>query len=166
MIDLIGFRAVRSQLAMNTLMLLIAISAPCFALYAFSGNFAPVRRSGSVSAGITAALAWSLAAALPALWVGAALRTPPSGVLIRFGIGNGIFATLLGAKMSALLFVTLLGVAVVVPSLGWYIWSQMTPGAERDRIRGYLTEFFSYVVQFVWTFLMLIAATALLERIL
>ena len=118
-----------------------------------------------MSAGLSATLAWSLAAALPALWVGAARRTPPNGLLIRFGIGNGMLATLLGV-MSPLLIVTLIGVAVVVPSLGWYMWSQMIPGAERDRIRGHMTEFLSYVVQLALTIPLFIATIPLLASIL
>jgi len=165
MIDLIRIREVRPQLTMNTLMLLIAVSAPCFALYAFSWNFAPVQRSASRTAGMTATLAWSLAAALPALWVGAVRRTPPHGLLVRFGIGNGTLATLLGA-MSPLLIVSLLGLSVVVPSLGWYLWSQMMPGAERDRIKEYMMEFLSYFVQLTLTFALFIATIPLLDRIM
>src|SRR4051794_36795279 len=102
MIDLVKSWSVRPRLAMNTMMLVVATSAPCFALYAVSGNFEPVRRSGTVSAGLAAVLAWSLAAALPALWVGAVRRTSPNGLLGRFAIGNGFLATLIGA-MSPLL---------------------------------------------------------------
>ena len=82
MIDL-----VRPRLNLYTMMLLVAISATCFAVFTFSGNFPMVR---SPSQGIVATLAWSLATALPALWVGAAWKYPPRDVLIRFGIANDV----------------------------------------------------------------------------
>ena len=72
MIDAIRSWSVRPRLTMNTMMLLIAVSAPCCALYAFSDHFAPVNRSAARTAALAAVAAWSLAAALPALWVGAA----------------------------------------------------------------------------------------------
>ena len=62
MIDL-----VRPRLTLSTMMLLVAIGATFFAVFAFSGNFPKVR---SPSDGIVATLAWGLATALPALWVG------------------------------------------------------------------------------------------------
>ena len=80
---------VRPRLTLYTMMLLFAISATCFAVFAFSGTF---RKVQSPSQGIIPTLAWSVATALPALWVGAAWRYPPRDVLIRFGIANGIFA--------------------------------------------------------------------------
>src|SRR5438094_2661658 len=110
MIDSTTPWSVRLRLTMSTMMLLIAVSAPCFALYVASDHFAPVRRSASRSAALAAVVAWSLAAALPALWVGSVRRTPPKGLLVRFAIGNGFLATLIGAG-SPLLVVTLLGVA-------------------------------------------------------
>jgi hypothetical protein len=156
MIDL-----VRPRLTLYTMMLLVAISATCFAVFAFSGNFPKVQ---SPSGGIIATLAWSLATALPALWVGAAWKYPPRDVLIRFGIANGIFAILLGARWDPLVCVALLGIAVVVPSLGWYAWSQMPPGEDRDRLKGYRMQFVPYFIQFAATVVTLIAATAVLEK--
>jgi hypothetical protein len=154
---------VRPRLTLYTMMLLVAISATCFAVFAFSGNFRMVQ---SPSAGIIATVAWTLATALPALWVGAAWKYPPRDVLIRFGIANGIFAILLGARMDPLVFIALVGIAIVVPSLGWYAWSQMPPGEDRDRLKSYRMPFASYWIQFTATFFTLIAATAVLEKIL
>ena len=87
-------------------------------------------------------------------------------MLIRFGIANGIFAILLGARMDPLVFIALVGIAIVVPSLGWYAWSQMPPGEDRDRLKSYRMPFASYWIQFAATFFTLIAATAVLEKIL
>ncbi len=115
----------RPQWTLSKLMLLIAVSAYCFALYAASDRFAPASRSASASAGMTVALAWGLAAALPALWVGTVRRSPPSAVLFRFAIGTGFLAILI-ASVSAFAIVILVGAAVVVPSLGWYGMSQMS----------------------------------------
>jgi hypothetical protein len=158
MIDL-----VRRRLTLYTIMLLFAISATCFAVFAFSGNF---RKVQSPSEGIIATLAWSLATALPALWVGAVWKYPPRDVLIRFGIANGIFAILLGARWDPRVCIVLLGIAVLVPSLGWYAWSQMPPGEDRDRLKGYRMQFVPYFIQFTATLCTLIAATAALEKIL
>jgi hypothetical protein len=157
--------ALRSQLTMGKAMLLIAVSSTCFALYAFSYRFAPVRGAASASAGMTAVLAWSLAAALPALWVGTVRRSLPNGVLLRFAIGNGFLAILM-ASMSALLFVVILGTAVVIPSVGWYWMSQMSTGEDRDRVGSTIRGFLSYVVQLALTVLLFIATIPLLEGIL
>jgi hypothetical protein len=158
MIDL-----VRPRLTLSTMMLLVAISATFFAVFAFSSNFRMVQ---SPSEGIVATLAWSLATALPALWVGAAWKYPPRDVLIRFGIANGIFAILLGSRMDARVCVALLVIAVLVPSLGWYAWSQMPPGEDRDRLKSYRMQLAPYFIQFTATFVTLVAATAMLEKIL
>ncbi len=152
---------VRPRLTLYTMMLLVAISATCFAVFAFSGNFPKVR---SPSHGIIATLAWSLATALPALWVGAAWKYPPRGVLIRFGIANGIFAILLGARFDPRVNIAALVIAVLVPSLGWYAWSQMPPGEDRDRLKGYRMQFVPCFIQFAATVFTLIAATAVLEK--
>lgn len=165
MIESIRSWSVRPRLTMNTMMLLIAVTAPCFALYASSYHFAPVRRSAAASAALTAVTAWSLTAALPALWVGAVLRTPPKGLLIRFAAGNTFLSALIGAA-SPLLIVMLLGSAVLVPSLGWYAVSLMTPGAERDRIKRAVVTFSSYIIQLALAFLLLIATIPLLDRLL
>jgi hypothetical protein len=156
MIDL-----VRPRLTLYTMMLLVAISATCFAVFAFSGNFPKVQ---SPSGGIIATLAWSLATALPALWVGAAWKYPPRDVLTRFGIANGIFAILLGARFDPRVNIAALVIAVLVPSLGWYAWSQMPPGEDRDRLKGYRMQFVPYFIQFAATVVTLIAATAVLEK--
>jgi hypothetical protein len=156
MIDL-----VRTRLTLFTMMLLVAISATCFAVFAFSGNFRLVQ---SPSEGMMATFAWTLATALPALWVGAAWKYPPRDVLIRFGIANGIFAILLGARMDQRVCLALVGIAVVVPSLGWYAWSQMPPGEDRDRLKGHRKQFATYFIQFTATSFTLIAATAVLEK--
>jgi hypothetical protein len=81
-----------------------------------------------------------------------------------FGIANGIFAILLGARWNPLVSTALVGIAVVVPSLGWYAWSQMPPDEDRDRLKGYRMQFASYFIQFTATFFTLIAATAVLEK--
>lgn len=114
--------------------------------------------------GVIATLAWSLAIALPALWVGAAWKYPPRDVLIRFGIANGIFAILLGANFNPAVPIALLVLAVVVPSLGWYAWSQMPPGEDRDRLIGYRKHFAPCFIQFTATLFTWIAATALMEK--
>jgi hypothetical protein len=87
-------------------------------------------------------------------------------VLIRFGIANGIFAILLGVRWDPRVCIALLGIAVVVPSLGWYAWSQMPPGEDRDRLKGYRMQFAPYFIQFTATVVTLIAATAVLEKTL
>ncbi len=110
-------QAARPQLTIGRRMLLVAIIATCFALYATSSNFAAVTRAASPSVGLTAVLTWSLAAALPALWVAALRRTPPDGLLARLAIGNGLIAILLGF-MSAFLIVLLIAVAAAIPSFG------------------------------------------------
>jgi hypothetical protein len=146
-------------------MLLVAIIATCFALYAMSRYFAPVRRTSSVSAGLTTMLAWSFAAALPALWVAAVRRTPLDGLLARFMIGNGFIVILLGF-MSAFLFVLLIGGAAAIPSLGWYAMSQMDTGDDRERLRSHIIGFLYYVAQLILTFLLFIATLPLLGSIL
>jgi hypothetical protein len=156
MIDL-----VRPRFTLNTMMLLVAISATCFAVFAFSGNFHMVK---SPSSAIIATMAWSLATALPALWVGAAWKYPPRDVLFRFGIGNGIFAILLGAKFEPVVSIVALVIAILVPSLGWYAWSQMLPGEDRDRLKGYRRHFAPYLFQFIATVVTLIAASAVMEK--
>jgi hypothetical protein len=156
---------VRPQLTLANLMLLIAVSATCIALYAASARFAPVSRSASASAELTALLVWSLAAGLPALWVGTVRRNPPSTVLVRFAVGNGFLAMLL-VSMSALLVVILLGAAAVVPSLGWYRISQMSDDEDRDRLGASVKRFMSYVVQLVMTSLLFVLTIPLLAGLL
>ena len=152
---------VRPRLTLYTMMLLVAISATFFAVFAFSGNFPMVRRP---SQGIIATLAWSLATALPALWVGALWKYPPREVLVRFAIANGIFAILLGANYDARVLIALFVIAVVVPSLGWYAWSQMPPGEDRDRLKRYRMQLAPCFIQFAATCFTVIAATAVMEK--
>jgi hypothetical protein len=163
--DLSKLQSARPQLTTGRLMLLVAIAATCFAVYVTTVRFSAVTRSASTSAGATAALAWCLAAALPALWVGAVRRTPPDGLLARFAIGNGFIAILVGF-MGAPLFVSLVAASIGVPSLGWYAMSQMGAGEGRDRLRGRIMGFLSYVVQFTLTVVLFIASIPLLEWIL
>jgi hypothetical protein len=165
MINEIRSWSVRPRLTMNTMMLLIAVSAPCFALYALSYHFAPVNRSAARTAALAVVAAWSLAAALPALWVGAVRRTPPKGLLVRFAAGNTFLAALIGGG-NPFLIVTTLGSAVLVPSLGWYALSLTSPGTERDRIKSAVVTFSSYVIQLALTFLLFIATIPLLDRLL
>jgi hypothetical protein len=165
LIDVAGIRLARPRLKMGRMMLLVAIAATCFAVYATTPHLANVTRSASALAGATAALAWCLAAALPALWVGAARRTPPDGLLTRFAVGNGFVALLVGL-MGAPLFVSLVAVGTGVPSLGWYAISQMGPGEGRDRLRGWVMGFLSYVVQLTLTIVLFIVSIPLLGWIL
>ena len=155
MIDLVGPR-----LTLYTMMLLVAISATFFAVFAFSGNFPKVR---SPSEGIIATLAWTLATALPALWVGAAGKYPPRDVLIRFGIANGIFAILLGANFNPR-----------CPSRCWSSpsWCRRWDGMPGRRCRPAKIATGSkviactspYFIQFTATVFTLIAATAVMEK--
>jgi hypothetical protein len=156
--------AARPQLTTGRLMLLVAIVATCFALYVTSSNFAAVTGAASPSAGLTAVLAWTLAAALPALWVAAIRRTPPDGLLARIAIGNGFIAILLGF-MSAFLIVLLIAVTAAIPSLGWYGMSQMPAGDDRERLRIYTIAFLYYVMQLILTLLLFIATIPVLGAI-
>jgi hypothetical protein len=155
----------RPQLSTGRLMLLVAIVATCLALYATSNSFAAVTGAASPSAGLTAVLAWTLAAALPALWVATLRRAPPDGLLARIAIGNGFIAILLGF-MSAFLIVLLIAVAAAIPSIGWYGMSQMTAGDDRERLRSYIIAFLHYVMQLILTLLLFIATIPLLAAIL
>ncbi len=157
--------ALRPHWTLGKLMLLIGVIAPCFALYAASDRFEPASGSASASVGMTVALAWGLAAALPALWVGTVRRSPPSAVLVRFAIGTGFLAILI-ASMSAFLLVILIGAAVVVPSLGWYGMSQMSSGEGRDRLGAIIRTFLSYVAQLAMTVVLFIGTIPLLGWIL
>ncbi|HZW33827.1 MAG TPA: hypothetical protein VFF52_24105 [Isosphaeraceae bacterium] len=165
MIDVIGSWSFRPRLTMSTMMRLVAASAPCFALYAASFRFAPVRGSAHGTAALAAVVAWSLAAALPAVWVSAVRRTPPRGLLVRFAVGTSFLVTLMSAG-GPLLFVILLGAAVLAPSLGWYTVSLMPPGLERDQIKGAGITLLSYLIQVALTFLLFIATIPLLDRLL
>ncbi len=138
MIDVIGSWSFRPRLTMSTMMRLVAASAPCFALYAASFRFAPVS---------------------------AVRRTPPRGLLVRFAVGTSFLVTLMSAG-GPLLFVILLGAAVLAPSLGWYTVSLMPPGLERDQIKGAGITLLSYLIQVALTFLLFIATIPLLDRLL
>jgi hypothetical protein len=118
-----------------------------------------------VSAALATVAAWSLAAALPALWVGAARRTPPKGLLVRFAAGNAFNSALIGAG-NLFVIVTMLGSAVLVPSIGRYAVSLMTPGVERNRIKRAVVMFSSYVIQLALTFLLLYATLPVLTGLL
>ena len=85
-------------------------------------------------------------------------------MLIRFGIANGIFAILLGSKWNPLVFIVLLGTALVVPSIGWYAWSQMPPGEDRHRLNRYRLQFVPCIIRFIATVVTVIAATAVMEK--
>ena len=156
--------AARPQLTTGRLMLLVAIVATCFALYATSSNFAAVTRAASPSAGLTAVLAWT--SLLPArAGVVASRRAPPDGLPARIAIGNGFIALLLGF-MSAFLIVSLIAVAAAIPSLGWYGMTQMTAGDDRERLRSYIIAFLYYVMQLILTLLLFIATIPVLAAIL
>ena len=92
-------------------------------------------------------------------------RTPLKGLLVRFAAGNTFLAALIGAG-SPFLVMTMLGSAVLVPSLGWYALSLTSPGAERDRIKCAVVIFISFVIQFALTFLLFIATIPLLDGLL
>jgi hypothetical protein len=170
MINLPWYWAINPQLTVNTLMLLVAISTPCLALYAASDQILPALsprcRATSVPARMTVTLAWSLAAAVPAFWVGKTRRTAPHDWLIRFGIGNVILASLLAARISPPLIIALVASAVAFSSLGWFIWLRMEPGAKRERFKGYLTEFLWYFGQLLFTLQWFVATLALLYAVL
>jgi hypothetical protein len=139
------------------MILLIAAIATCCALAAASYGFAPVLRTAIATPALVAVVAWwSLAAALPALWVGDVGRAPPNSLLVRFVIGNCFLATLVSAE-SPLLIVMLLGIAALVPSLGGYAVSLMTPGPGRVRVEMATANFSSYVIQLSMTFGLFIA---------
>jgi hypothetical protein len=89
---------------------------------------------------------WSLAAALPALWVGDVGRASLESLLLRFVIGNGFLAALVGAG-SPLLVVMFLGIAALVPFLGWFAISLIAPGPGRARVQMAMAGVSSHVIQ-------------------
>jgi hypothetical protein len=153
MIDLTRSWSIWPRLTISTLILLVAAIASCFALYAAGYGFVPALRLAIARPALVAVVAWwSLAAALPALWVGDVRRTPPESLLARFVIGNGFLATLVSAGSPLpLLVVMLLGIAALVPSLGWYAISRMTPSPGRVRVKLAMANFSAYVVQLALT---------------
>jgi hypothetical protein len=168
MIHSASFWSIRPRLTMSTMMVLVAVAAPCFALYGFSWQFAPVRNAASLSFALVAVGAWSLAAALPAIWVGAVQRIPPSGLLVRFAVGSGFLSIVIASLISAgipLLIAILFAAGVLFPSLAWYSMSLMEPGPDRDRIKKAFVIFLSYVCQLAVTLVLFVAATAVLLRL-
>ena len=168
MIHSVSLWSVRPRLTMSTMMVLVAVAAPCFALYAFSWHLASVRKSASLSFALVVVSAWSLAAALPALWVGAVQRIPPKGLLVRFAVGNGFLSIVIASLISAdtpLLVALLIGAVVLLPSVAWYSMSLMEPGPDRDRMKRACIVCLSYVSQLVLTLVLFVAATAVLHRL-
>jgi hypothetical protein len=160
MIHSVSLWSFRPRLTMSTMMLLVAVAAPCFAHYAFSWQIASVRKSASVSVTLVVVGAWSLAAALPALWVGAVQRIPPKELLVRFAVGNGFLATVIASLNSMnipLVVPILLGTAVLIPSLVRYSMSLMEPGPYRDRIKETLLILLSYISQLALTLVLFFA---------
>jgi hypothetical protein len=161
MIQSATFWSVRPRLTMSTMMVLVAVIAPCCALYGFSWQLESVRRSASVAVALVVVGAWSLAAALPALWVGAIQRIPPKGLLVRFALGNGFLSIVIGFLISdvsgPLVVPILLGAAVLLPSLGWYSMSLMEPGPERDQIKRAVVICVSYGSQLALTLVLFFA---------
>src|SRR5438094_4212715 len=134
MTGLIKSRSIRPRLTIRTMILVIAAIAPSFAFYAAGFSLSPALRLATAVPALVAVVGWwNVAAALPALWVGDVWRTPPKGLLLRFAIGNGFLAALVGAG-SALLVVILLGVAALIAFLGWYPMSLMAPSPRRVRV--------------------------------
>jgi hypothetical protein len=168
MIHSVSLWSLRPRLTMSTMMVLVAVAAPCFALYGFSWQFAPVRKSASLSFALVVVGAWSLAAALPALWVGAVQRIPPKGLLVRFAVGNGFLSIVIASLISAdtpLLVALLIGAVVLLPSVAWYSMSLMEPGPDRDRMKRACIVCLSYVSQLVLTLVLFVAATSVLHRL-
>jgi hypothetical protein len=151
MIDLSRSWSIRPRLAINTMVLLIAAIASCLALCAAGYGFVPELRSAVARPALVAVVAWwSLAAALPALWVGDVRRASPERLLFRFVIGNGFLATFVTAG-SPLLVVMLLGIAALVRFLDPFVRSLMAPGPGRVRVKMAMASVSSYVIQLALT---------------
>lgn len=157
----------KMQLTIGRMMLIVFILSTCVSIYATSPNFAAVRTSGSPWARLTAMLAWSFAAALPTLWVGTVMRTPPDALLVRFAVGNGFLALLLSlASIFFIFIIALLVIATTILSIGWYQMSQRTEQGDRENIRRPLIGFVSYIVQIFMTLGLFFAMKPVLEGIL
>jgi hypothetical protein len=160
--------SVRPRLTMGTMMALVAVTAPCLALYTFSWHLATVRQAASVSLALLVVGVWCLAAALPALWVGAVQRIYPRALLVRFAVGNGFLAIVIASLSSGttpLLVAFSLGAVVLLPSLCWYWMSLTEPGPDRDEIKRALLVFLSYACQIALTIVFFVATMPVLDRL-
>ena len=143
-------------------MILIAILATYSALYTVMRN----RNAAYPWAALIMTLAFSLSAALPALWIGAFRRIPPDALLVRFAIGNGFIPVMIGLMVSLSpggFLIAIVAVAAIIPSIGWYRISQMANGEARERMRHFLLEFLSYVLQLSLTIGLCIVMSAILR---
>jgi hypothetical protein len=151
MVGSIRSQTIRLRLTLTTMILLVAAIAPCFAFWAVGSGFAPVLRSAAATPALVAIVAWwSLAAALPALWIGDVRRTPPRGLLLRFAIGNSFLAILVGA-WNPLFVVVLLGAAALVAAVGGSRMPRIVPGPHRVQAERAMAGLASYVVQLALT---------------
>jgi hypothetical protein len=149
--------SIRLRLSISTAILLIAAIAPSLALYATSFGFAPALRLATATPALVAVLGWwSLAAALPVLWIGDVRQTPPRVLLLRFAIGNG-FLGILASAGSRLQVAILLGSVVLVATFGWCTTVLMASGPQRDRIERVMARVYSYVIQLALTVALFLA---------
>jgi hypothetical protein len=141
----------RLRLTITTTILLVAAIATWLGLYLAGYGFAPELRSVVARPALVAVVAWwSLAAALPVVWVGDVRRAPSESLLLRFVIGTGFLALFVSAG-NPLLIVVLLGVAALVFCLDSYAIARRAPGSGRARVTRAMAELSSYVVQLALT---------------
>jgi hypothetical protein len=142
----------RPRLTISATILLVAAIASCLALYLAGYGFAPELRATVARPALVAVVVWwSLAAALPALWVGDVRRASLESLLFRFVMGNSFLATLVGAG-SPLLVVMLIGMAALIRCLDSFAISRMAPGPGRARVEMAMADVSSHVIQLALTF--------------
>jgi hypothetical protein len=172
-------------------MLLVATTAPCIAFYAFVAEatwlaWSPNPPSTFVRAGILV-----LAAVLPTLWIGAARRTPPDGLFIRFIAGaallvvwaraigplrlvavplrdSALFVVLAGAlarAMGPFLIVVLIEAPLLIVSLVWYTARLNSDNSEQPPIEGKSIETAYFIMQMLLSSILFMAALAFLHGI-
>jgi hypothetical protein len=108
---------------MRSLCLGIAASGAIFAL------FTRIARPAE-----QAAFALLLGIILPSIWVAAWRRFSLDGLLAQVTIVGVLdFLLVEGHAGGRILFVCLASLALLIPSIGWYMASRMEPGAGRDR---------------------------------
>ncbi len=141
----------RLRLTISTTILLTAAIASCLALYLAGYGFAPELRTAVARPALLAVVVWwSLAAALPAVWVGDVRRASTESLLFRFVIGNGFLATLVRAG-SPLPVLMLLGMAALVRFLDSVAIARTASGPGRARVRMAMASVSSHVIQLVLT---------------
>jgi hypothetical protein len=121
----------RLRFTLRSLCLGIAASTAIFAL------FTRIARPAE-----QAAFALLLGIILPSIWVAAWRRSSLDGLLARVAlIGVLDFLLVEGHGGGRLLFLGLVSLSLLIPSIGWYMASRMEPGAGRDRVYRALPSF-------------------------